>query len=531
MSLLEIRKQQIEIALGKDKPLLSRYGESDGDVFNAQQILEDSKEMNDFWKHRDMKGKMLNEVFQISKVNESERTDLKLNCTGSCYKIDLYNYALNGSILATVDIERKMVIDFRYYAQMQPLIPKHLGDLAFEIAKDDSQVQNHMGCVPTPDMSRMSATKTALNKTKCQRSEHLCVAPTFVNGEKALWAIVDLTDLELVGVKWTEVGNTGGAISERALQNEIVMSCYCDVENELNRDQWSFKYKLTRSDGLEVADIRYNGKKIFQSVKLVDWHVSYSQIEGFGYSDAIGCPEFSQAAVIATTPPRFESLVENGDTIGFSLIQDYYSQGWPTPCSYNYQQQFQFFKTGSFRPMIGSLGRGCGTDGIYRPVTRIALAGDNYTFERRNEEGWTVSESESWFRENEAYNYSDKTIMARCVTANDTISIEANRGQFGDGSKGDNAYVYITKFKPGEGSEDLPTIGPCCNTDHRQGPDKFIDDIPESLKQTEVVIWYVPEIHNDGRKGHEFCWAESVIENGVTVAKVYPCFSGPKFIL
>ena len=35
---------------------------------------------------------------------------------------------------------------------------------------------------------------------------------------------------------------------------------------------------------------------------------------------------------------------------------------------------------------------------------------------------------------------------------------------------------------------------------------------------------------NDDRVGNEYCWAESVLENGVYTAKVYPCFAGPKFV-
>lgn len=529
--ILEVRKSKMNSALKSEVPILQLYDSEDGELFDAQEIVVNSAQMEDFYFHKDLGGKMLNEVFMVSSLRPSEAGRLASQCkSGKCFRVDIFNFALNGSIVAVVDMSIKTIIDFQFYAGMQPNIPEHLAEIAFELAQRDIEVRTHLGCIPTPDMARMVATKTALNKTRCQRSEHLCVAPTFVHGNKALWTIVDLTDLKVVGVKWTEVGSTAGAITERSLENEIMMSCFCEQENEHQQGDWKFKFKLTRSDGMEIYDITYKNEPFLESVKLVDWHVSYSQTEGFGYSDAIGCPEFSQAAVIAVDPPVFENVVENGDTVGFALIQDYFSQGWPTPCSYNYQQQFVFYNDGGFRPKLGSLGRGCGTDGIYRPVTRISFAKEDLIFQNRTHAGWENQMNEAWFRENESYPYDKGSIMGRLLNEyGDTILMEANRGQFSDGSKGDNAYVYLTLNKEAEGVHDLPTIGPCCNTDHQQGPDKFINSPPESLLNGSIVVWYVPEIHNDGRPGHEYCWSESVIENGKKVAKVYPCFSGPKF--
>ena len=207
-----------------------------------------------------------------------------------------------------MDVRNNKVESINYFKGMQPGIPKYLADLAVEIARENLEVRQGLGCQPAADWSVMEATKTALNKTKCQRSQHLCVAPTFVKGDKALWAIVDLTDLKVVGVKWTAVGETEGAVTQRSLENEIMMSCYCNVDNHISQGDWEFDYTLTRSDGLEVKNIKWKNQMIFESVKLVDWHVSYSETEGFGYSDAIGCPEFSQAAVIAINPPEILPL-------------------------------------------------------------------------------------------------------------------------------------------------------------------------------------------------------------------------------
>lgn len=67
--------------------------------------------------------------------------------------------------------------------------------------------------------------------------------------------------------------------------------------------------------------------------------------------------------------------------------------------------------------------------------------------------------------------------------------IEPSYGQFVDGGKGDFAYTYVTKYHEDvdEGDGDLPTIGPCCNTDYRQGPEKF-QDPAESLNDSPLCF-------------------------------------------
>ena len=76
----------------------------------------------------------------------------------------------------------------------------------------------------------------------------------------------------------------------------------------------------------------------------------------------------------------------------------------------------------------------------------------------------------------------------------------------------------------------MVTIGPCCNNDYEQGPEKFINDPPQSLADGDLVIWYVPQMHNDAIPGSEFCWAETVVEDGVYVHKAFPCAAGPMFV-
>ena len=89
--------------------------------------------------------------------------------------------------------------------------------------------------------------------------------------------------------------------------------------NALEREGWKMDYILTSSDGLRISRVSYKGTPILDSAKLVDWHVSYSRQDGFGYSDAVGCPVFSQAAVVAFGGPAIEEIKKDGATVGFSL--------------------------------------------------------------------------------------------------------------------------------------------------------------------------------------------------------------------
>jgi hypothetical protein len=291
-------------------------------------------------------------------------------------------------------------------------------------------------------------------------------------------------------------------------------------------------YILTSSDGLRISEVDFNGKRVINSAKLVDWHVSYSNTDGFGYSDAVGCPFFSTAAVVAYTPPKIMDLVENQQVIGVVLEQDFFSEGWPTACNYSYKQRFEFYNDGRFRSAVASLGRGCGNNGTYRPVTRIAFTGKN-AFAEWNGSDWATWKKEQWKLQNPTTPLTKENYQYKIQGSdNQGFMMEANIGQFADGGRGDQAYVYVTLNKPtaDEGESDLVTIGPCCNTDYRQGPEKFIEPNPDNIENQELIVWYVSQIKNDDTKGKEYCWAESFLDNGVFQTKVYPCFSGAMWI-
>jgi hypothetical protein len=530
----EQRVNDIKLALSQPRPVLLCR-----DSLNSQQQLAQLIALSDtnFTRYlRDSKGTPYrNEIFGIYPARESDMAAVKVNYTlAQCYRAELYNYALNLTVVAMVDVQQGKTLAVSFMPQSQPDIPEYLKQLAIRIAVESPEVQQAMGMKPEEKDALMASTKTALNRTRCERSRHLCVAPTFVKNDKALWAIVDLTDHRLVGVRWTNVGSTGPAapITERKLQDDKISSCFCEQEQPMQRNNWNMKYMLTSSDGLLISNVSFNGKPVLRSAKLVDWHVSYSGTDGFGYSDAVGCPYFSQAAVIAWEPPKIMNLLnEQKEVIGFVLEQVFRSEGWPTPCNYNYRQRYEFYNDGRFRVACASIGRGCGNNGTYRPVFRIAFAGEQNNFAEWKQGSWQAWTSEQWQLQQPTTAYTPEGYQYKLNTPQGGYYIEPGKGQFKDGGRGDNAYVYITRQLPNrdEGESDLVTIGPCCNTDYHQGPEKFIEPQPEDIRNGSLVMWYVAQLKNDDQKGQEYCWAESVLEHGIYNTKSYPCFCGPMF--
>lgn len=523
-------------ALKNPLPVLLCQDSLDADQQLAQLIALNDAGFTHFVRNEQNSLPYRNEIFAVYPARQSDLATLSMPvATEKVYRVEMYNYGLNLASAAIVDLKSQKVLTRFHQAQAQPDIPASLKSVAIQIAAASPEVQQALGFAPNQKAALMANTKTALNRTRCERSRHLCVAPTFIKNDKALWAIIDLTDYRLVGLRWTNVGTTGPAqpITERRLQDDKITSCYCEQEQPLKRNGWSMHYMLTSSDGLRISNVTFNGKPVLRSAKLVDWHVSYSGTDGFGYSDAVGCPYFSQAAVIAWATPRVSTLLdENKRACGFVLEQVFRSEGWPTPCNYNYVQRYEFYDDGRFRVACASNGRGCGSDGTYRPVFRIAFAGDRNNFYNWNGAQWNAWHQEQWQQQNPGTAYTREGYLYKVAAGNAGFFIAPGSGQFHDGGRGDNSFAYVTRFAAGrdEGENDLSTIGPCCNTDYHQGPEKFMEPAPEPVENASLVLWYVAQLKNDDRKGSEYCWAESVLEHGVFVTKTYPCFCGPLFV-
>lgn len=530
LPIVATRIEAIRTALKQQIPVL-RLAQADSIQSLAQNIaLHDEK----FCEHifdPETKQVFRNEIFNVYPARPQEIP--VANKQGNVYKVEMYNYALNLTTTALVDLQMNKTIQINTLPQSQPEIPTVLKEIATQIAINNEDVIKALGFKPNEKEALMSNTKTALNNTKCERSQHLCVAPTFTQGDKALWVIVDLTEFKIVGIRWTNTGKeqTIKRIGEKKLKFDKIMECYCKQISKLEKDDWKFNFVITTSDGLRISEVYYKQQLVINNAKVVDWHVSYSNTEGFGYSDAVGCPEFSQAAVVAVSEPRVSDIMVEGIKVGFALEQNFSSEQWPMPCNYNYLQRYEFYKDGRFRSAAASLGRGCGNNGTYRPVMRIHFAGNTQQFAQWNGTQWQAWQTEQWYLQDYKSSFTSEGYLYKINTsANQGFYIEPSKGQFNDGGRGDNAYTYITRFdvQKEEGENDLVTIGPCCNTNFEQGPEKFINQ--ESINNTDIIVWYVPQMKNDDTRGSEYCWAESYLDNGVYKTHVYPCLSGPMFV-
>jgi hypothetical protein len=177
-----------------------------------------------------------------------------------------------------------------------------------------------------------------------------------------------------------------------------------------------------------------------------------------------------------------------------------------------------------------SLGRGCGNDGTYRPVSRIQFV-DNGSVDEWSEGAWKPVVTEGW-RAQSATLSPDGQQFRINRRGGGGFAMQMNNGRLFPGERGDNAFVFVTRAHPerAEGETDLSTIGPCCNTDYKQGPEKFFEPVAEPLDGGDLVVWYVAQLKNDDRRGAEYCWADSVVRAGVYVPLIYPCASGAMFV-
>lgn len=448
------------------------------------------------------------EVMAVGPANAGDLpAGLEADCLPQrCARVQIYVYPTNTTITAIVARDGP-VLDVQALADAQPEIPQELADLAVQIALADPQVTAAFdGLTPDAAMATMSATRTAMESTTCERSRHLCVAPVFLWGNAALWTIVDLTELRLVGAAWTDQGAAGRRVWSEATLQDAALAPLCTTPMTLERDGWRLSYLLTSSDGLELRDVRFQERPILASAKIVDWHVGYTgrANERVGFSDAVGCPVFSAAAVIPYGPPRIEAEADGG----FTLEITFRSPNWPQPCNYQYVTRAHFKPDGSMRFLAVNEGRGCGVDGIYHPILRLELPPDVRLNHHVGEIATplTTEDLVTWT--------PDIHHEFRWQTSGATLAL---RPVWGDAEL---AYVYWSRPADAEGRSDLPSIGSCCALDERQGPEQFING--ETLDEG-AVIWFAPRISNAERRR---CWADTAVEQGMLVPQIWPCGAG-----
>lgn len=469
------------------------------------------------------------EVFNIKNVGQHTTPNSAACAETACQQVEIYNFDSNSTVTAIVDTASETVLDVLYQPRVQPGINKRLADKAIEIALNHPDIIAELGYQPTQvDMAPVAA---GMVGSVCE--EHLCAGPTFEVNGRILWAIIDLTEEELVGLNWTEVPNDGRPVVQ-------AQGGGCPEPGVVDRDGWSLAYETTGTDGLRVFDAAFNGRSVLNSAKLAEWHVDYNGTYHIaGFLDVTGCGGTGGFFILPTGETQLLDLVEESETVGFELVQDFRMPNWGADCNYRYEQRMQFYEDGRFRIASGAYGRGCGFFPVYRSVVRIDLALDDADQEQLgywSGEHWIVPENELYLTPD----VDSHGAGGHPVGPNGAMLWQMNQdgsgyymlpgaGQFDEIERGDAAFVYFSRFDAAEGAADIPVFGGlCCNDDHQQGPHYFINDEP--IQNDNIVLWYVAQHQTEvslADPSRNYCWAWFDDDDNV---QTVPCFGGPMFV-
>lgn len=309
----------------------------------------------------------------------------------------------------------------------------------------------------------------------------------------------------------------------------------CPLPGNISQDGWQMAYAVTNSDGLEVYGASYNGRSVLTSAKVVEWHVDYGNN---GFRDSPGCGNGAGGFPI---PPYNDTqtlpLVENNMPVGFELVQDFRMSNWGQNCNYRYEEHYQFYADGRFRVFLLSFGRGCGTTPIYRPLIRLdlALGDDEHNFYAPFDgQSWPILNTEAYFvpyaeAGHGPHGYTPEGYTAAIFDGSGQgYWLEPSQGQFGDGGRGDNPFIFVTQHHANEGDSDMAAFpaNTCCFNDYRQGPHVYLNH--EATADTNLVLWLLPQAQTDAVADEDgrYCWTVT----GEPTPETYPCAMGPMFV-
>lgn len=462
------------------------------------------------------------EVFGVGKVG-LHFPESSAECRqADCRSVVIYLWDEDVSITSIVNVETRQVIEVLEMPGVHPGLNETQMQRAVEIIYNAPEVAQTLGYQPVKeDIMPMDGN---LLGTSCAHT-HICASATFRIGNRFMWAAADLTTGLFAGIGWSPAPEDDGT-------STLFTPEGCPPSGTVDRDGWSLEHEVTGTDSMRVFNVTYNGVPVLTSVKVVEQHADYGSS---GYQDSTGCggPGGGFPIYPYGNTEILDLLDENNEIIGFEVVQDFRMTYWGQSCNYRYDQRIQFFPDGRFRVVSGAYGKGCGTNAIYRPVTRIDMAvngdlNDNFAYYDGAE--WVDVTTETY-----RVPYTESEHGPHAVDANgyawkvyDTDGtgyyIEMDVGQFGDGGEGDSPFLYPVLHHANEGDTDLPIFSSgCCNDNHQQGPHIYLNN--ESVADQNIVLWYVPQAVTDASAPDYYCWTVQGEPNPIT----YPCFMGPMF--
>lgn len=471
------------------------------------------------------------EVFAVFDIGSNYTQSSNACAATRCYQVNIYNFDEGAVIAAIVAVESRQVLDVLHHPEQHAYLNQEMADQAIQIIHNSPLVEQTLGYQPS--LEDIMPMDSSLQGTECG-SAHPCAAATFQLGDgRIMWAHVDLTTQQLAGIDWT----FSPPDTEVYTTPKEMMACPPPPDGSVARDGWSVNYgAMTGSDGFQVFNVTYDGQPVITRIKLLQWHADYGNT---GFQDSTGCTSGGGFLITPYGTPAITDILNNqSQVIGFNIKQDFRMSNWGNSCNYRYEQHYQFYTDGRFRVVTGAFGKGCGNNAMYRPVVRIDLAidGDNNdSFSMWEGTGWSDMATEFYRTPypssqlpggNGPYEFTPEGYIARTfdtVTGNGYY-IEPDRGQFSNAGRGDEPFLYVTAYKVTEGGNDTSVIGTCCNDDHQQGPHSYVNS--ESIADTNIVIWYIPQMLTDVTPGNYYCWTLQGEPNPLT----YPCWSGPMFV-
>ena len=361
----------------------------------------------------------------------------------ACQLVEIYDFDANATVSVIVDPAAGRVRDVLYQPGVRPSPNERLLDLARSLALSSPDFIRELGRQPAPD--ELTPMVSGVPGTACDQG-HLCLAATAPQGRSLVWAVVDVTAAKLVDVLRTPIpAQTPGAATAGP-----AAGAGCPAGGSVTRGGWSLSYETTSTDGFRVYSASYLGVPVLTSAKIVEWHVDYGST---GFVDAVGCESY----IFPYGDTQVNDLMSGPTVIGFELVQDFRQSAWGTICNYRYEQHDQFYDDGRFRIVGKAFGQGCATNGIYRPLMLLDLGlagagGDS--FQAWNGAAWQPQPMEGWWAQ--AAHYAPPGYAWRVSDqGGQAYFVEPGQGQFGDGGKGDFAYIYATQHHPAEGDTDL----------------------------------------------------------------------------
>lgn len=465
------------------------------------------------------------EVFGISLIALGNYPSKIAACeTGNCRQVQLYLWDTDTAVTAYVDLDSEEVLDVMVQPHMRPGINKRLYNLAIDIATNAPEVVEALGYKPAAT-NTLAIADAGLLDSNCAGT-NLCVAATFPTTDgRVLWAIIDLTNQELAGVRLGEAEFTGDSVP--------FVPTGCPAPGTVSRDGWNLDYRTTNHDGLDVFNATYDGDAVFTSIKMAEWHADYGD---WGYQDTTGCTSGGGGFLIHPYGDTevLDLFDAEDNVVGFEVVQDFRMGNWGAGCNYRYEQRMRFYNDGRFQPVSAAYGKGCQTYTLYRPVLRIDMAVDgdaNDYFARWDGNDWETVNTETYLTPyaEEGHGPHHMDGVGNSWKVGDTVTgksynIVQNVGQYENG-RGDSPFWFVLNHHPNEGDGDLPVFSSgCCYDDHQQGPHFYINN--ENVYDENLVLWYVPHGQTVATAPDYYCWTLT----GEPHPETYPCYMGPMFV-